>query len=316
MKAALLANAQPGPMTLPAEDAPRPADVPTRLADYVELTKPRIATMSLITVAVGYLAAASDVFSASAVWGLLHTLFGAGLVAGGAAALNHWMERDIDRHMRRTRNRPLPAGRLSPPEVLAFGSVMGLAGVGHLLYWVNAAAAAAAAATFLIYVFVYTPLKRASWTNTLVGAVPGALPPVIGWCGAGGELGPAVTVLFAVLFLWQLPHFFAIAWMHRGEYAAAGLRMLPGVDPSGRLTAWASVAGCVGLIAVGVAAFFTAVGGWVFLIASLALGGFFLARALRFLRGRTDAAARKLLFASLIHLPVVLMTLLIDRLLA
>src|SRR5262245_28711948 len=195
--------------------APRPVpaaavESPSKLADYVELTKPRIATMALVTVAVGYLLGAGAAGFRLDV--MLHTLFGAGLVAAGGSALNHWWERRADGRMRRTANRPLPAGRLSGVEVFVFGASLALAGIVYLaVTGPNPAAAAAAAMTFVLYVFVYTPLKQLTAWNTVVGAVPGALPPVIGWCAARGDLTADAAGLFAILFVWQLPHFYSIA---------------------------------------------------------------------------------------------------------
>jgi protoheme IX farnesyltransferase len=214
--------------------------------------------------------------------------------------------------MRRTADRPLPAGRLSPEEAAAFGAGLSGAGLAYLLATVPAAALLAAAATLVAYVLVYTPLKTVTVWNTVVGAVPGALPPVIGWCAARGWGGAASAAgLFAVLFLWQLPHFMAIAWMYRADYAAGGLRMLPGIDPAGRRTAAATVLTAATLVPAGVVAALS-VGGWLSAVGAALAGLFFLGRSVGFARERTDRQARRVLRASLVYLPCVFGLLLAD----
>ena len=216
-----------GPISVPAVPALR-----QRLADYVELTKPRIAVMVLVTVAAGYLAAAG---SSARLLPLVHTLIGTGLVAAGASAWNMWIERASDARMRRTADRPLPAGRLHHLEAVIFGTALGVTGVNYLYHALpSPAAALVAALTFLIYVTVYTPLKSITPLNTHVGAIPGALPPVIGWCAATGTISWNAVALFAILLFWQLPHFMAIAWMYRQDYGRAGLKMIPVADPTAR----------------------------------------------------------------------------------
>ncbi|MCI0701132.1 MAG: heme o synthase [Planctomycetia bacterium] len=292
------------------------AQAHSRLADYWELTKPRIALMALFTVAAGYLLGAGS----GAEWRvLLHTLFGAGLVAAGGSALNHLFERRIDARMKRTANRPLPAGRLAPEEAAAFGAGLAGAGLAYLAATVPAPATVAAAITFLAYAFIYTPLKTITAWNTAVGAVPGALPPVIGWYAARGWDGwigwEGAAILFGVLFLWQIPHFLAIAWMYRDDYAAAGLKMLPGCDPTGRLTAAVMVMTAGALIPLGLLAPQVHLGSWLFATGSTLFGLFFLQRAIVFARNRTDQNARRVLRASLLYLPGVFAVLLIDALL-
>lgn len=299
----------------PAGSAVRelPAAVPSRLADYRELTKPRIAVMALFTVAIGYLLAAGSAVDPLV---LLHTLIGAGLVAAGGSALNQWLERDTDARMPRTMNRPLPAGRLTPAEVLAFGVLTCAAGLAYLLLAVPYPAAVAAGLTAVFYVAVYTPLKTVTVWNTVVGAVPGALPPVIGWCAARGWDGlPEAAALFLIIFFWQLPHFLAIAWMYRSDYARGGLRMLPKIDPTGTATAAAMIVTCLGLIAVSLMPLAFGMAGPVYVVGAVAAGVFFLVRADRFRRLRTDRAARTVLRASLVYLPAVLGLLLLDALL-
>src|SRR5262245_11032420 len=289
---------------------------PSRFADYLELTKPRIAVMALFTVAAGYLLGAAG----SAEWRvLLHTLIGAGLVAAGGSALNHLFERKIDARMKRTANRPLPAGRLKPEEAAASGAGLAGAGLASLAATVPAPATIAAALTFILYAFVYTPLKTATAWNTAVGAVPGALPPVIGWYAARGWDGWAgwegAAVVFGILFLWQIPHFLAIAWMYRDDYAAGGLKMLPGCDPTGRRTALVMVLTAAALIPLGFLAAPAGLGGWVFAAGATLFGLLFLRRAVEFARDRTDRKARKVLHASLFYLPGVFAVLMIDALL-
>src|SRR5581483_4310391 len=206
----------------------------TRVVDYLELTKPRVAVLVLFTVAIGALLASGGLPHFPV---LFHTLVGTALVAGGASALNQLFERHSDSLMQRTENRPLPSGRLQPIEVLTFGAVTGAGGVAYLAVFLHQPLAAVVAGfTFLSYVFVYTPLKRLTTLNTIIGAVPGALPPVIGWAAVRGSLDVEIFALFLIMFLWQVPHFLAIAWIYRDDYARAGLRMLPTVDPDGGIT--------------------------------------------------------------------------------
>jgi protoheme IX farnesyltransferase len=278
-----------------------PAAVRSRLADYVELTKPKIAAMALVTVAGGFLLGAGARPSGEL---LLHTLIGTALVAAGGSALNHWLERRSDARMVRTLNRPLPAGRMNASDVLAFGLTLAVVGVAYLAVAVpHWQAAVAAAATGFLYVAVYTPLKRVTAWNTVVGAVPGALPPVIGWCAAHGDLTLTAVALFLILFIWQLPHFYSIAWLHRADYARGGMRMLPNVDrPDGRWTGVATVGTAVLLLAAGATPYLWAGAGPVYLVGSGALGAWFLARCVRFARGRTDRTARGVLRGSLVYL--------------
>ncbi len=296
-----------------AESSPQLAVAParSRLADYFELTKPRIATMALVTVAVGYLLGAAPGFRTDH---LLHTLLGAGLVAAGGSALNHWLERRADARMKRTANRPLPAGRLSSGEVFAFGLVLAVAGIAYLAVLLpSPAAAIVAALTFIMYVAIYTPLKRYTTWNTVVGAIPGALPPVIGWCAARGSVSPEGWSLFAVLFVWQLPHFYSIAWMHREDYARGGMKMLPVLDrDDGRLTGWTTFATAVVLLAITAAPFAVGAAGWLYLVGGLTLGLWFLIRTWNFAHRRSLVNARKVLRGSLVYLCGVMALLVID----
>jgi protoheme IX farnesyltransferase len=318
LKIAATAEPEIAPPAPPAADVPAVTGVtaaaPGRTADYLELTKPRIAVMALFTVAIGYLLGAGANADLAV---LLNTVIGAGLVAAGGSALNQWWERKTDARMRRTRTRPLPAGRLVPAEAAAFGVVLSLVGLAYLVATVpHPAAAVVAAVTLVSYVAVYTPLKTATEWNTLVGAVPGALPPVIGWaaaCGSADPLGAAGP--FLVIFLWQLPHFLAIAWMYREDYARGGLRMLPGSDPTGRKTAAAMILTCAGLLAVSLLPVVAGPAGVVYAAGAVLAGLLFLRQTVRFERTRTDKQARTVLRASLLYLPAVLGLLLLDRLL-
>jgi heme o synthase len=275
-----------------------------RLADYVELTKPRIAVMVLITVAAGYLIAAG---TNARLLPLIHTLIGTALVASGASAWNMWIERFTDARMRRTANRPLPAGRLGHLEVVCFGTFLGVTGVNYLYHALpTPGAALVAALTFVIYVAVYTPLKPLTEWNTHVGAIPGALPPVIGWCAATGTLGWDAVALFLILLFWQLPHFMSIAWMYRKDYGQAGLKMIPVADPSGAKTSRAMILWCVVLVAASLIPIARRPMDLVYLIGAILLGAFFFRSTLRFRSDRTEQQARQVLKASILYLPGVM----------
>lgn len=278
----------------------------TRMADYVELSKPKIAAMALVTVAVGFLLGAKP--GLAMVQPLLHTLVGAAVVAAGGSALNHWLERRADAKMRRTANRPLVTGRLHHLEALVFGLTLALLGVGYLWFALpSPAAAIAAAATAVLYVGVYTPLKRHTSWNTVVGALPGALPPVIGWCGATGTMDAPGWALFAILFVWQLPHFYSIAFMHRDDYARGGMKMLPNVDHAdGHVTGWATFATALLLVPVTALPFFLGAAGWVYLLGSLPVALWFLWRCWKFARNRATPTARTVLRGSLVYLLAVM----------
>jgi protoheme IX farnesyltransferase len=276
----------------------------TRVADYAELTRPRLCAMALLTVAVGAALASAG----SPNWRVLaHALFGMALVAAGASALNQWLERDTDGRMHRTRHRPLPAGRLQSAEVFVFG--LGSAALG-ILYLVmtlaNPLAGVVAALTLVSYVCVYTPLKRRTPLNTLVGAVPGALPPLIGWTAVRGSVDAGAVTLFAVLFLWQIPHFLAIAWIHRVDYTRAGLRMLPSIDGNGAMSGRLMVGYCLALIGASLVPVAAGEAGPVYLVIALLLGSAFLTSTVGFLMRRSVARARLVLRASLLYLPALL----------
>jgi len=282
-----------------------------RWLDFVELTKPRIALLVLFTVAIGALLAPQASLDVAQ---LIHALVGTALVAAGASALNQWLERHTDALMRRTENRPLPANRLTSTEVLFFGIALSCIGLGYMLFLLtHPLAAALTAVTHLSYVFLYTPLKRMTTLNTLIGAVPGALPPVIGWTAMTGTLELPALVLFLIVFFWQVPHFLAIAWMYREDYARAGLKMLPTVDGDGTATARQMLIYTIALIVVTLVPVFVGDSSGMYGFGALGLGMFFLRFVWMFGARPADAAARKVLQASLIYLPSVMGLLLLER---
>src|ERR1051325_2667839 len=276
------------------------------VGDLVELVKARLTLLVLLTTAVGFYLGADEPINWTA---LLHTVFGTAAAAAGAAALNQWWEYKLDALMHRTQSRPLPAGRMRPIEALAIGSVLSIFGVTYLAFLCNALSAALAAITIIIYIFGYTPLKRRSTFNTALGAVPGALPPMIGWAAARGTLNAGAWMLFAILFFWQLPHFFAIAWMYRDDYARAGFQMVASDDPTGERSASQSVLFCILLLVLAGLPGFVGVVNFLYIPAELALGGVFVAVAMRFLRTRTRADARLLFITSIMFLPLLLVAL-------
>ena len=250
-----------------------------KTAAYFSLTKPRIVVMVLITVGVGFILGARGSAHPAT---LSLTLIGTALVAGSASALNQWMERARDARMRRTANRPLPTGRVTPAGAALFGVGLGLLGTSILLTGANVLAAAVAVATLLLYVLVYTPLKPWTTLNTAIGAIPGALPPVIGWAAATGTLGIEALALFLIVFLWQFPHFLAIAWIYREDYARGGLKMLPEVDPQGALTARQATVYALALIPAGLLPAIVGLAGSLYFVGAFLLGAFYLSAAVRF----------------------------------
>ncbi len=277
--------------------------------DLVTLAKPRLVSLILFSTFAGFYSASSDAIGAA----LLHVLMGTALAAGGALALNQYYERDIDARMRRTRNRPLAAGRLEPAEGLALGMAMSIAGILYLALVVNVASALVTAMTVVSYLLLYTPLKRRTPLCTVVGAVPGALPPVTGWVAATGEFGAGAWVLFAILFLWQLPHSLAIARLYREDYARAGLRLLPIVDPKGGSTERQVVMNCLALLPVALLPTVIGLTGTVYFFGSLVLGAGFLWCAIGMAVSRSTAAAGRVLFASFIYLPALLTLMTLDK---
>jgi protoheme IX farnesyltransferase len=273
------------------------------LDDVLELVKARLSFLVLITTLVGFLLGRRGPFD----WVLLTaTLLGTALCAGGAAALNQWWERDIDSRMKRTRGRPLPAGRMQPQDALLFGIFFSLSGIAILALFTNHRAAFLAFATIAIYIFVYTPMKRISSLNTLVGAIPGALPPLIGWVAARGNYNIEGCLLFATLWFWQMPHFLAIAWMYKDDYADGGFEILTANDPEGRLTSRQALHYTLFLVPVTLLPSMLGFNSTVYFLGALALGLAFTAFAVRFISQRTRSAARNLFFASIIYLPLLL----------
>ena len=282
-----------------------------RLGDYLALTKPRVVAMVLVTTAVGFHlgSAGGPLFLP-----LLYTLAGTALAAGGTLALNQYMERDLDARMDRTRRRPLPEGRVHPGEALVLGCALLVAGVALLARAGEPLAAAVTAAIAATYLLLYTPLKRVSSLCSLVGAIPGALPPVAGWAAARGTLGPEPWILFAIMFLWQIPHTLAIGRLYRDDYARVGIRVLPVVDRDGRTTGVQAVTNCLALLPVAILPTLVGLAGAIYFLIALVLGLAFLWSAVGLARGGSTADARRLLFASLVYLPVLLAVMALDKL--
>ena len=288
--------------------------VTTRLADYVELTKPKIAVMALVTVTVGYtLAAQGPWFS----WSLLSAMAGIALMAVASSSLNQWVERETDALMHRTSDRPIPSGRLHPTEVFWFGLSCGIIGTFILAVYVNATTAWLGLFTFALYTFLYTPLKRHTSLCTAIGAIPGALPPVLGWAAGGGELNSAAFALFGILFLWQFPHFLAIAWLYREDYSRAGLKMLPAkVQSAGakKVTGYLATAYATALIPVSMLPSEVGLAGSRYMWSALVLGLGYLLVSLLMIRDESRQSARRVLYYSLIYLPLLLIALTWDHL--
>jgi protoheme IX farnesyltransferase len=289
------------------------------MRDYIELTKPRITWLILMSTGIGYFYG----LPAAATWwefvrsipllALLHTVIGTGLIASGTAALNQWYEREADSRMRRTMMRPLPAGRISAASALWFG--IGLSAAGFLELWlrVNLLSALMGAFTLASYLGLYTPMKRRTWWSTTVGAFPGAMPPMIGFAAAAGTVTLESWTLFAILFLWQFPHFYSIAWMYREDYARAGIRMLPVVEPDGRSTARQIVLYGLALVPVSLVPSVLGMTGRIYLAGALALGLWFLYSGVRVAVDRTALRARAVLLVSVLYLPLIYGLMLIDR---
>jgi heme o synthase len=290
----------------------RPA-ASVRLADLAEMAKPGITLMVVLTAGLGFLLARGESFSFLL---LVYTLLGTGLVSAGASVLNHVLEREPDALMHRTMNRPLPAGRMSPDAALAFGVTLGLAGLAELALAVNLLTALLGAVALAGYVFVYTPLKRVTSLATVVGAVPGAIPPMMGWSAVRDHLDPAAWVLFGILFFWQMPHFLAIAWLCREDYARGGFPMLTVHDPDGGRTARQMLLYGAALIPVSLLPSLLDLMGGVYFVGALLLGLAYLAFSFGFARTRSTSGARWLMLASILYLPAVLLVMLLDRVFA
>ena len=279
-------------------------------SDLAALTKPRIACFVLMSTLVGFILGSAGPPDVEL---LLHTLIGTAMAASGSSALNQLLERDPDSKMARTRGRPLPAGRLRPEEVHCFGVLLLFSGVFYLGMSVNWPVATLGALTAAVYLFLYTPLKRKSALNTVVGAVAGALPPVGGWVAAAGRPSAGAWALFWILYLWQFPHFLSIAWMHREDYARGGYRMLPVLDPSARRTGRVVVLFGLALLPLSLWPCFIDLAKGLYVFVAPALGLAFLGFGLSFSLSRTDRRAKALLLASLVFLPVLWLSLILDR---
>jgi len=298
-------------MTSRTEILDIPADrVRRRALDFLELTKPRVVLMVLVTTTVGfYLGSQGEPDYVS----LLHTLFGTALAGGGTLTLNQLLEREADAKMERTRLRPLPDGRLQPMDALVFGTLITVSGLLYLTLAVNPLSALVTATIVVTYLFAYTPLKKKTSLCSIVGAIPGALPPVIGWAAAREALNLEAWVLFTIMFLWQMPHSLAIGWLYREDYARAGFRLLPVIDQDGKSTGRQIVSNCLALLAVGLIPTLIGFTGTLYFFCALLLGGIFLWYGISLARSRSQVAARRLLFASLLYLPVLLAVMAFDK---
>lgn len=289
---------------------PKAALAWNRCIDFWELTKPRIVSMVLITTYIGFYLgslAQPDYML------LLHTLIGTGLAAAGTLALNQVIERKADAKMLRTQLRPLPDGRLQPIEALVFGSLITVAGLSYLFWAVSPLSAFVTTAIVVSYLWMYTPLKKKTSLCTFVGAIPGALPPVIGWAAARGSLDLEAWILFAIMFLWQMPHSLAIAWLYREDYARAEFLLLPVVNPDGKSTGRQVMNNAMALLVVGLLPTLIGLAGHTYFVVAFLLGSMFLWYSIRLALIRSHEAARRLLFASLIYLPVLLAVMAFDK---
>jgi protoheme IX farnesyltransferase len=294
-------------MNIAENDQP---SLPSKRSDFMELVKARLSLLVLITTLVGFLLGWNgplDYFLLGA------TLLGTAFCAGGASALNQWWERALDALMKRTEDRPLPAKRMHPRDALFFGLLCCFFGTAILFFFVNMIAALLAVSTVIVYVLAYTPLKRRTTLNTLLGAVPGALPPLIGWAAATNEIGVGGVVLFLILWFWQMPHFLAIAWLYREDYAAAGFRMLSVDDPEGFMTSRQALLYALGLLVISLLPALLGITSTFYFTTAFILGFCFVTTALFFVKERTRKNARLLFFASIIYLPLILGALIIFK---
>jgi protoheme IX farnesyltransferase len=293
-----------------AAETVAPLSAKARVGAYIELTKPRITFLIMLTSAAGFcLGSRGSVNYVT----FAHAMIGIGLLSSGLATVNQFMERDLDGLMRRTAERPLPSGRLLPFEALWFGVTLMLAAEVYLALSVNLLTAVLGLTVIAGYLFLYTPLKTRTSLSTAVGALPGAMPPLIGWAAARGELDVAAWVLFAILFLWQFPHFLAIAWMYREDYGRAGIRMLPVVEPDGRVTGQQIIMYALMLVPVSLLPFLMGISGRFYLAAALILGLLFLAASIRAALSKSNQHARQLLLASVLYLPLLFGVMVLNR---
>lgn len=289
----------------------RAFSVREKLLAYVELTKPRIAFLLVLTSAAGFYLATKESFNTVL---FINSMIGITLLAFGVATLNQWVERDIDPLMERTEKRPLPSKRVTPTEALVFGLVQCAVAEAYLFFLVNGLTAILGLVVIVGYVLVYTPLKTRTSASTAIGAIPGALPPLMGWTAAANEITLGAWALFAMQFLWQFPHFFAIAWMYREQYKKAGILMLPVVEPSGALTFRQIILFTIMLVPVSIAPFIFGISGTVFLVGAILLGLWFLYAGVRSALDRSNERARTLLLVSMIYLPFLFILMVANKL--
>lgn len=280
------------------------------LRDYLELTKPEISFLVTISALAGFILGMETMDWVA----LCATLIGTMLTAGGVGALNHYLERDLDAKMRRTAGRPLPAGRISEKSARTFGYALVIAGIGLLCPLTNGLTGTLAALTVVLYLYVYTPLKRVTKYNTLIGTVPGALPALGGWTAATGSLDAGGWAIFLILACWQMPHFFALAWMYRKDYARGGHAMLPVVEPDGRSTINQTLFYTIGLVIASILPVVLDLSGLLYLVGALVLGADFLVASFRLYRTRAPQDARRVLMASVRYIPLLVLLIIIDRL--
>ena len=290
-------------MSAPALPRVRETAVPNRFADFWELTKPGIGLMVVLTAAASAALASPLEIDRNKI---IHAAVGTGLLSAGAATLNHWRERLVDRRMKRTARRPMAAGRIEPPEGFWFGVTLVTIGAGYLAAFASLLPAFLGLISAILYVCVYTPMKEISAWNTVVGAIPGALPVLIGWTVVKPELDAVAWLVFAILFVWQFPHFFAIAWIYRDDYENAGIKMFPATAVGRRYTALQAMACCALLLSITLAPPLLRLGGPIYGLGALACGLYFLSYAIAFMREETPKRAKMLMFSSLIYLPAVL----------
>jgi protoheme IX farnesyltransferase len=281
-----------------------------KFADYLSLTKPRIIVMVLLVVAAAYYLAAAGHMDYLI---LTHALIGMAMATGGALALNQVAEEDIDTRMDRTRERPIPGGRLRKTDALVFGVSLLILGVVYLIATVNAMTAFLTSMSGTMYLILYTPLKRISSWNSVVGAIPGAMPPVIGWAAATGEISLESTILFFILFIWQIPHALAIAILYREDFIAAGIRLLPVEEDGGRRTGFHVISYCLALLPIGMMPTLIGMAGPIYFTASLILGLMYLGTGIYLAANQSAASARRLFYVSLVYLPLVILVMVLDR---
>lgn len=281
-----------------------------RLEYYLELTKPRVVSMVLLTTGAGFYLARPE---APALMPLLHVLIGTALAAGGTLGLNQYMERDLDARMERTRRRPLPEGRLGSTEALVVSGGLLLAGLLYLAVLSNLPAALYTTAIAATYLGAYTPLKRRSALCSIVGAIPGALPPVVGWAAAQGSVDPLGWVLFGIMFIWQIPHSLALARLYRDDYARAGIQLMPVIDPGGASTGRHVAVNCLALLPIGLLPTVMGATGPIYFVVAFVLGSTFLWSGMQLAWSDTTATARRVLRVSLVYLPVLLTVMMLDR---